>query len=395
MIAYFDCFSGISGDMTLGALLDSGLQVSVINEMILALNLKNTSIEKKSTKFMGIAGTQAIVHTGASPIRHFSDIRELITKSALSQHVKAQSITMFEKLAEVEANIHGCDIERVHFHEVGAVDSIVDIVGTACGLEAMGIDHIVFSSLPMGTGFVDCQHGRLPIPAPATVNILTDVPVYGTDVPHELVTPTGALFAKCLASSYGPLPEMRIVKTGYGAGSRSLSDRPNLLRIVIGNRHDDKQTSSTCESVGIIETNIDDMTPEWLSYTMSTLMNAGALDVVVSPVHMKKNRSGHQLQVLCLPTDVSRLTDMILQETSTIGVRYQILQRKVLKRQARTIQTKWGRIDAKEIVQPDGTIRLSPEFESCQKLAAKTGLPIQHVYQEIYHDAKRITHPLS
>jgi len=386
MIAYFDCFSGISGDMTLGALLDLGLQVSVLDEMIHALNLKNTSIEKKSTTFMGISGTQAIVHTGASPIRHFSDIRELITKSALSQHVRAQSIAMFEKLAEVEAHIHGCNIERVHFHEVGAVDSIVDIVGTACGLEALGIDHIVFSSLPMGTGFVDCQHGRLPIPAPATVNILTDVPVYGTDVPHELVTPTGALFAKCLASSYGILPEMRIVKTGYGAGSLRLSDRPNLLRIVLGNRNDNCQTNSMCESVGIIEANIDDMTPECLSYAMSKIMSAGALDVVVSSVHMKKNRSGHQLQIICLPTDISRLTDMILQETSTIGVRYQIVQRKVLKRQAITVQTKWGPIDAKEIVQPDGRIRITPEFESCQQLAANNGISIQQVYQEIYHD---------
>ena len=385
MIAYFDCFAGISGDMTLGALFDLGLPVSVLNEMIQALKLENTSIEIKSTKYMGIAGTHAIVHTSASPIRHYPDIRALITNSTLSQQVKSQSIAMFEKLAHVEAHIHGCDIEKVHFHEVGAVDSIVDIVGAACGLEALGVDEIVFSSLPMGNGFVDCQHGRLPIPAPATVNILTDVPVYGTEVPHELVTPTGALFAKCLANSYGPLPEMSIVKTGYGAGSRTLADRPNLLRIFLGNRHKDIHTHTICEPVGVIETHIDDMSPECLSYAMSKLMSDGALDVLITPVHMKKNRSGHQLQVICLPADISRLTDMVLQETSTIGVRYQVVQRKVLKRQAKTVQTKWGHIDAKEIVQPDGSIRITPEFESCKKLATNLGVSIQQVYQEFYH----------
>jgi len=384
MIAYFDCFAGISGDMTLGALFDLGLSISVINEMIHALKIENTRIEIQSIKYMGITGKKAIVHTGASPIRHFSDIRTIIKESPLSQNVKDKSIAMFEKLAIVEAQIHGGDVEKVHFHEVGAVDSIVDIVGTACGLEALDIDQIVFSSLPMGTGFVECQHGRLPVPAPATVNILTDVPVYGTEVPHELVTPTGALFAKCLAETYGPLPEMNIVKTGYGAGSTSLVDRPNLLRIVLGNRHKDRQTHSICESVGVIETHIDDMSPECLSYAISKLMSANALDVLVSSVHMKKNRSGHQLQVICMPVDIPRLTDMVLQETSTIGVRYQIIQRKVLKRHSKTVQTKWGSIAAKEIVLPDGAVRRTPEFESCQQLAQKMGINIQQVYHEFY-----------
>jgi hypothetical protein len=388
MIAYFDCFAGISGDMTLGALFDLGLSVSVLDEMIHALKIENTHIEIMSIKYMGISGKKAIVHTGASPIRHFSDIRALIKKSPLSQNVKDKSIAMFEKLAVVEAHIHGGDVEKVHFHEVGAVDSIVDIVGTACGLEALGIDQIVFSSLPMGTGFVECQHGRLPIPAPATVNILTDVPVYGTDVPFELVTPTGALFAKCLADSYGPIPEMNILKTGYGAGSSTLLDRPNLLRIVLGNCHKDIHTHSICEAVGVIETHIDDMSPECLSYAMSKLISANALDVLVSPVQMKKNRSGHRLQVICMPADISRFTDMILQETSTIGVRYQIVQRKILKRQAKTVQTKWGRIAAKEIVLPDGAVSLTPEFESCQQLAKKNEINIQQIYQEFHYNIK-------
>jgi len=386
MIAYFDCFSGISGDMTLGALFDLGLSVSRLNEMIHELKLNNTRIETKSTMHMGISATQAIVHTSASPIRHFADIRELIAKSALSQHVKEHSIAMFEKLAEVEAHIHGCDIEKVHFHEVGAVDSIVDIVGAVCGLEALGVEKVVFSSLPMGTGFVECQHGHIPIPAPATMNILTDVPVYGTDVPCELVTPTGALFAKCLANSYGHLPGMKIEKTGYGAGTRSLRDRPNLLRIVLGHQQKKTLTHTSFESVGVIETHIDDMTPECLSYAMNELLSAGALDVLIIPVHMKKNRSGHQLQVICMPEDISLLTDMVLQETSTIGVRYQIVQRKVLKRKPITVQTKRGRLDAKEIIQPDGTIRLTPEFDSCQRLAKEKGIPIQQIYHCFYED---------
>ena len=386
MIAYFDCFSGISGDMTLGALFDLGLSVSVINDMIQALKLENTSVKKKQIQYMGISGTQAFVQTGASPIRHFSDIQGLINKSALSQHVKTQSLTMFEQLAHVEAHIHGCDIEKVHFHEVGAVDSIVDIVGTVCGLEALGIDQIVFSPLPLGSGFVHCQHGRLPVPAPATVNILKDVPIYGTQIQNELVTPTGALFARCLASSYGPIPEMTIVKSGYGAGSRALADRPNLLRIILGDNFKETHTNTLFESVGVMETHIDDMSPECLSYAMSKLMSSGALDVVIIPVQMKKNRSGHQLQVICLPSDIHRLTDMILQETSTIGVRYQIVQRKVLKRKQVSVQTKWGCIDAKEIVQPYGSTRLTPEFDSCQELAKEKGINIQQVYQTFYHD---------
>jgi len=384
MIAYFDCFSGISGDMTLGALLDIGLPVSVLNEMIHALQIEKTCIEVKLKSYMGISATQAIVRTDASPIRHFSDIRTLIQKSTLSQRVKSQSMEMFEKLADVEARIHGCDIEKVHFHEVGAVDSIVDIIGTACGLEALGIDQIVFSALPMGSGFVNCQHGRLPIPAPATLKILKDVPVYGTGISHELVTPTGALFAKCLARSYGPIPEMTILKTGYGAGTKTLSDRPNLLRIVLGNGH--RQGNVTCESVGIIDTQIDDITPECLSYAASKLMASGALDVTTTPVHMKKNRSGHQLQVMCRPSDIPRLTDMVLQETSTIGVRYQTVQRKLLKRQTKKVLTKWGTIVAKEIVQPDGSISRTPEYESCQKLAKENNISIQQVYQAFYHN---------
>jgi hypothetical protein len=386
MIAYFDCFSGISGDMTLGALIDSGLSVSVLNEMIHALKIENTRIEIKSTSYMGISATHAIVHTGASPIRHYSDIRNLIQESSLSQNVKSQSMAMFEKLAQVEAHIHGCDIEKVHFHEVGAVDSIVDIIGTACGLEALGVDQIVFSALPMGSGFVDCQHGRLPIPAPATMNILKDVPVYGTGISHELVTPTGALFAKCLARSYGPIPEMTIFKTGYGAGSYALTDRPNLLRIVLGDCKNVTQDNAIYESVGVLETHIDDMSPECLSYAASKLMTTCALDVITIPVHMKKSRSGHKLQVICRPSDISRLTDIVLQETTTIGVRYQIVQRKVLKRQTKSVQTKWGTIAAKEIVQPDGSIRLTPEYESCQKLAVENGIGIQQVFQGFYYE---------
>ncbi|ETR74634.1 MAG: hypothetical protein OMM_00059 [Candidatus Magnetoglobus multicellularis str. Araruama] len=332
---------------------------------------------------MGITGTKAIVNTRAAPMRHFPQIVDLIEKSSLSGRVKTQSVAMFEKLATAEAHIHGCAIENVHFHEVGAVDSIVDIVGGVCGLEALGIDHIVFSPLPLGTGFVNCQHGRLPVPAPATIDILKDIPVYGTQIPYELVTPTGALFAKCLAESYGPIPQMQIIKTGYGAGSRQLDDRPNLLRIILGKALPADGSNTVCESVGLIETQMDDITPECLSHAMSQLMSAGALDALIIPVHMKKNRSGHQLQVICRPSDIAPLTDMILQETSSIGVRYQIVQRKVLKRQIKTVQTKLGSVQAKEIIQPDGSIRLTPEFDSCQKLAKEKGISLQDIYKVV------------
>ncbi|KPA11081.1 protein containing DUF111 [Candidatus Magnetomorum sp. HK-1] len=387
MIAYFDCFSGISGDMTLGALYDLGMPISVLNNMLHQLELDETNIEIQTQKYMGITGAQVIVHTQASPIRHYKDICERIEQSALSEKVKAKSLAMFQRLAEVEAHIHGCDISKVHFHEVGAVDSIVDIVGTACGIEALGIERIIFSALPMGNGFVNCQHGRLPIPAPATVNVLSNVPVYGTNIPYELVTPTGALFAACLAESYGPMPNMRIHKSGYGAGTRQLDDRPNLLRIILGknNLSETEIDSKTfTESVGVIETQIDDMTPECMGYIMSKMIKSGALDVLFLPVYMKKNRPGNQLQVICLPNDIQKLTDLLLQETSSIGVRYQVIQRKVLKRQSKLINTSLGDIQAKEITRPDGHIELTPEYESCRKIANENKISIASVYKVFY-----------
>jgi len=387
MIAYFDCFSGISGDMTLGALCDLGMPISVLNDMLKKLNLNQTELETKQKKYMGITGTQVIVHTQTTPIRHHKDICNLINQSSLSDIVKKQSLEMFNKLAEVEAHIHGCDVSKVHFHEVGAIDSIVDIIGTACGLEALDIDHIVFSSLPMGNGFVNCQHGRLPIPAPATINILSDVPVYGTNIPYELVTPTGALFASCLAESYGPMPDMCILKSGYGAGTRQLDDRPNLLRVILGKKNDsvlNEKSNTIIQSVGVIETQIDDMTPECIGYIMSKMIESGALDVLLLPVYMKKNRPGNQLQIICLPNDIDRLTDYLLQETSSIGVRYQVINRKVLKRSEKTIQTSLGEIKSKEIIKPDGTIELTPEYESCRKIAEEKKIGIGLVYKTFY-----------
>ena len=394
MIAYFDCFSGISGDMTLGACIDLGLPLSELENMIQALKLEKTHIEVNTKSHMGIRGTQVVVHTECSPIRHYSDIRELIHNSELSDRVKELSQSMFLLLASVESHIHGCDIDRVHFHEVGAVDSIVDIIGTASAIEALDIDRIHFSPLPLGKGFVNCQHGRLPVPSPATLNILKNVPVYGTQVPYELVTPTGALFAACLAESYGQLPEMVIQKVGYGAGSRKLDDRPNLLRIILGN-NDPKSSQASCESVGVIETHVDDMTPECLGYVMSHMMSSGALDVLIDSVHMKKNRVGHRVQVICRPSEVQKFTDMVLQETSSIGVRYQVIQRKVLHRHPRTIHTKLGDIQAKEIHQPDGTFVLTPEFESCKQLAQKHQLPVQRVYAVFYQEHQCLTDPIS
>ncbi|MBF0453169.1 MAG: nickel pincer cofactor biosynthesis protein LarC [Candidatus Magnetomorum sp.] len=388
MIAYFDCFSGISGDMTLGALLDVGLPIDCLNDMIQQLKIQNTVIEKKIQTYMGIRATQAVVHTQASPMRHYSDICEMIHKSSLSHGVKTKSLAMFQRLAEVEAKIHGCDVAHVHFHEVGAVDSIVDIVGTACGLEALGIEHVVFSALPMGTGFVHCQHGCLPIPAPATLNVLENVPIYGTQIPYELVTPTGALFAACLAEQYGPLPPMYIKQTGYGAGSRQLEEQPNLLRIILGKSEFTEVNSNTiCESIGVIETHVDDMTPECLSYVMSLLMESGALDVLFYPMYMKKNRMGTGIQVICLPNDIQRLTDMLLQESSTIGVRYHVVQRKALVREITAVQTSLGEIQAKKIVRPDGTVGLTPEYDCCQRLAKEKKISIQRVYEIFFRDS--------
>jgi hypothetical protein len=300
-LAYFDCFAGISGNMILGALIHLGVPADFLEESIRKLPLDSFHIEVSTAGRMGIHGSHVRVAVADKdrPARRYREIESLIGNSILSERVKGLSLEVFGRLAEVEASIHNIPKDDVHFHELGGVDAIVDIVGAALGVEWLGIEKISASEIPVGKGFVTCRHGTLPVPAPATLSLLDGIPVYGTDIPHELVTPTGAAVVTSLCRDFGPMPKMLIQQVGYGVGTRDLKEIPNLLRVVVG-----KPLAVTeSDTVTIVETNIDDMNPEIFGFVMERLFEDGALDVIWVPVFMKKNRPGTMVQVVCNEID--------------------------------------------------------------------------------------------
>ena len=377
MIVYFDCFSGISGDMTLGAFVDLGVPVKWLEETLKTNLLTDFELTVSSISRMGIAAKKIAVTITNQEARNYSKISRMITDSLLPSRVKKLSLAMFEKLAAAESLIHGCEKEHVHFHEVGGVDAIVDIVGACLCVNYLGIEKITASKIPLGNGFVNCSHGTLPVPAPATVEILKKVPVYGTDVPFELVTPTGAAIITTLADSFGKMPNMIVSNIGYGSGSRELAMRPNLLRVVAG------ELISPDETAVMIETCIDDMNPEVFGFLMERLFEDGALDVWLVPVYMKKNRPGTLLQVLCHQHVKEQMIRRILTETTTIGVRYYDIERRLLERKIVKLKTDYGSVAAKAVVTPDGKKRIVPEYEACRKIALKENIPIWKVYERI------------
>jgi hypothetical protein len=391
MHAYFDCFSGISGDMTLGALIDLGVAPGWLHDELTRLPLEGFQLAVKTVVRSGISANLVNVEVHDSKkSRDFKEIKSLLETCPLSEIVKSNSLIIFEKLARAEAGIHGCSLEEVHFHELGGIDAIVDIVGTALCLEKLGINKITASKLPLGSGFVDCQHGKLPIPAPATIEILKDVPVYGTEASNELVTPTGAAIIVCLADSFGPLPEMSVKKTGYGAGQRELQDRPNLLRIItgtpVGPKKDLKDNLQT-DQIIILETCIDDMNPELFGFLMERIFEDGALDVYWIPVYMKKNRPGTMVQVLCKEDRKDILIRRLLTETTSLGIRYYHAHRQLLTRDQLTITTSLGEIQVKRIKDPEGSTRLIPEYEACKMIALQKKIPLRVVYDTIVKEA--------
>ena len=391
MLAYFDCFSGISGDMTLGALLDLGVPLEWLKEQLHRVPLTEFDIGVSSVQRHGIQAVSVQVQIlDGKTSRNYSDIRELIENSPLSDTVKSTSLAIFKRLAEAEARIHNCTVDHVHFHEVGGIDALVDIVGSALGLDYLGVKNIVASPVPLGRGFVTCSHGKLPVPAPATLGILAGIPVYGTDIPHELVTPTGAAIIRSLTQRFEPLPEMVIARIGYGAGRRDLEDRPNLLRILLAaeSKPDiDRDQKLAEDQITIVETCIDDMNPEVFGYVMERLFEDGALDVYWIPVHMKKNRPGTMLQVLCKDDSRDRLIDRVLSETTTTGVRYYQSRRRLLGRDQLKIKTTFGVIPVKRIRDPRGNNRLVPEYEVCRQIALKKNLPLRVVYEAVTREA--------
>jgi uncharacterized protein (TIGR00299 family) protein len=435
-IAYLECFSGISGDMFLGALVDAGVPPRMLEKTVAALGL-GARLEISRVLRAGISATKVDVYVdgekdlpreeyleweerehshehvghshshsgekraepalslpkGASAphepshshehVRSLKEIREIISGISISEGARKTAIAIFEALGRAEAKIHNTSVESVHFHEVGAVDAMVDIVCAAVGAEALGVDEIICSSLNVGGGMVKCAHGTFPVPAPATVELLKDAPVYSSGLQAELVTPTGAAIVKTLASRFAAFPEMKIEKSGYGAGSRDFPGHPNVVRLTIGEAASNALAAKTAsETITVLEANLDDLNPQVFGYVLDRLFEDGALDAFAMPVQMKKNRPGTLLTVLCKPEDSSRLTQLVFSETTTLGVRRRDEMRQTLARRWESVGTPWGEVRIK-IASMNGTVtNYAPEYEDCRRIAAEHHVPLKTVMLE-------------
>jgi uncharacterized protein (TIGR00299 family) protein len=436
-IAYLECFSGVSGDMFLGALVDAGVPASLLEKTVAALGV-GARLEVSRVVRSGISATKVDVyvdgekdlpreeywerqrshshehrghehehhgdehsHPGESsraepalslskgvpaPHEHargLTEIREIISAASISEGAKKTAIAVFEALGQAEAKIHNTSLESVHFHEVGAVDAMVDIVCAAVGAEALGVDQIICSPLNVGGGTVKCAHGIFPVPAPATVELLANAPVYSSGLQAELVTPTGAAIVKTLVSRFASFPEMKIEKCGYGAGSRDFPGHPNVVRLTIGETVSNALAAKTAsETITVLEANLDDLNPQVFGYVMDRLFEEGALDAFGMPVQMKKNRPGTLLTVLCKPEDAGKLTQLIFTETTTLGIRRRDEMRQTLARRWEKVQTQWGEVRVK-IASMNGTItNYAPEYEDCRRIAAEHRVPLKQVMQE-------------
>ena len=378
-VAYFDCFAGISGDMTLGALVDAGLSFAALKSELDKLSVREFTLSQRRVEKHGIAGTKIDVNAREGHVhRHLKDVLEIIDNSAISASAKEKAACVFQKLAEAEAKIHGTTIEAVHFHEVGAVDAIVDVVGAIVGLEILGIEAIYASKFRFGSGHTRGAHGAMPVPVPAVVEMTKGFPSERTDIPYELVTPTGAAILTALASNIGETIQLRTESTGYGAGTRDVEQVPNLLRVEIGELVSDPRTDFPV----LLETNIDDMTPEIYGYLIDRLLEAGARDAYLTPVIMKKGRPGIQLTVLADPNKETELTELIFSETTTLGIRRLPVQRHILERRTDTVQTPYGPIRVK-ITDIGGKQRITPEYDDCARIAREQQVPILDVYKAV------------
>lgn len=377
--AFFDCFAGISGDMTLGAMLDAGLDRAGLEEVLGSLDLPGFQLQTRRVAKGHLMGVKVdFLLKEEQPARSYADIVGLISKAGFSKGVEDLSLRMFRMLAEVEARIHGQSVEEVHFHELGAADTILDVVGVAFGVESLGLTRTFVSPIPQGWGMIAGAHGRLPNPAPATLDLLKGFTVYGTDLPGELVTPTGAVILKALEADSEICPPLRLAKVGYGAGSRDLPDHPNLLRLYVGEPL--PQTRGLRERVLVLETHIDDMNPELYEPLMRGLFTAGALDVALGPIQMKKNRPGVRVTVVAPPAAQEGLLERLFLDSTTLGVRVQEVERVVARRWQETLATPYGELSVK-VMEYGGHRRVLPEYEACRELAEKTGLPLIEIYR--------------
>ncbi|WP_163337418.1 nickel pincer cofactor biosynthesis protein LarC [Desulfopila sp. IMCC35008] len=380
-VGYLDCFSGVSGDMLLGALVHAGLEEDFLRAEIAKLGIADLHMEIEEAKSQSI-GCRKVRFSGGNqqPLRTLPVILPILEESGLEPTIVHSCIQVFQALAEAEAKVHEMSPDRVHFHEIGALDTIADIVGVVSGLHHLGISRLACSPLPLGRGFVQCDHGKLPLPAPAVCELLRDIPTYGVDIPLELVTPTGAALIKVLADDFGPMIPMTIHATGYGGGSHTLPDKqPNLLRFFVGS----EETVTESQSVTVIETRLDDWNTEGFPHICQRLLEHGALDVSLCPCHGKKGRPGYTLQIICPEHARVALQDLVFQETSAIGLRYRNEKRRTLPRKQVIIETEWGPVTAKQVSAPGGDI-LYPEYEECKKIADQQNIPLDKVYRIIY-----------
>lgn len=402
-ILYLDCFGGISGDMVLGALIDAGVPLASVAEQLKRLGLEGYSLKACRDQTHGFTGTRFLVELArqhSQPCRTWEDIARLIAGSGLAPKIKQYSLVIFEKLARAEGKVHGTPPEKVHFHEIGAVDSIVDIVGTVIALHEAGIEKVYCSPLPTGYGCIRTAHGPLPVPAPAAAELLKGIPIRPVQVEGELVTPTGAAIAAALAEDFGPAPAMRIEQTGYGLGSNDYGI-PNFLRVFIGEeleelseeKDPDKNKNQALgfkQEISVLQTTIDDLNPEILAYAAEKLLAAGALDAWITPVIMKKGRPGSLLTVLCPPEKENELRQIIFAETTTLGVRARREKRHCLPRQQISVETGYGEVRVKIAAAGDGPGRqISPEYEDCRRLAREKGVPLKNVYLAAVEAAQR------
>ena len=386
-ILYLDCISGISGDMFLGALIDLGIDEKKFKEEISKILPPEGKIKIQKVKKGPFTGTKFNVEISKKGVkeRHLSDIKKLLNSSPLNKELIEKSKKMFDELAEVEAGIHGVSKEKIHFHELGAIDSIADIVGAVLAINLLNVNKIYFSAINVGTGFTEIEHGRVPLPVPATAELLkrAKAPIYSSGINSELVTPTGALLIKHFARGF-EMPEMTIENTGIGFGSKEFKESPNFLRAIIGTHEKENP-----ENEVLIETNIDDMNPEFFPSVEKKLLAAGALDVFRTPIQMKKGRGGFILSILCERKDIDTLANVLFHETTTIGVRIHCIERRKLDRKSKKIKTRFGEAEVKLAYLKGKLINISPEFETCEKIAKKKGLPVKEVYEEVKQAANK------
>jgi uncharacterized protein (TIGR00299 family) protein len=389
---YFDCFAGASGDMILGALVAAGADASALREQLALLDVAGFELSFETVDRSGISATHARVHTAdEKQHRHLSAILKIIAGSRLSDAVKARASRIFERLGEAEARVHNVPVEKIHFHEVGALDAIVDVVGACIGFELLGIEKFVSSPLHVGSGTVEMAHGRFPVPPPAVVELLRDAPVYATDIKGELVTPTGAAIISTVCAEFGALPALRLAATGYGAGTRQYKDFPNALRVLIGETGEQGAASEklftksgklspTSEKLFMIETNLDDASPQVVGYAVERAFALGALDCFVTPVQMKKNRPGVVVSILCRAAEREALTSLLFDETTTLGVRSYEVERRALGREFLSVETEFGAISVKVARRGDGSVsNIAPEYEDCRAAAMRAGVPLHAV----------------